>query len=100
MKGEIHMNNLVLVKKDNIFTDSLIIAKGTDNEHRAIRRLIEKYENDLNDFGKVCILNAALDTKGGIQKISYYLLNEEQATFLITLLRNSKKVVAFKKEYG
>lgn len=75
-----------------------MIAKGTDNEHRAVRRLIEKYENDLSDFGKVCILNAHLETKGGIQKISYYQLNEEQAVFLMTLLRNSKIVVAFKKE--
>lgn len=75
-----------------------MIAKGTDNEHRAVRRLIEKYENDLSDFGKVCILNAHLETKGGIQKISYYQLNEEQAVFLMTLLRNSKIVMAFKKE--
>ena len=26
--------------------------------------IIEKYENDLKDFGKVCILNAHLEIKG------------------------------------
>lgn len=92
------MNNLVSIKGNDIFTDSLVIANGTGNEHRAVRRLIEKYENDLKDFGKVCISNAPLSTKGGVQEVSYYELNEEQATFLITLLRNSKVVVKFKKE--
>ena len=92
------VNKLVVLKNNDIFTDSLVIAKGTNNEHRTVRRLIEIYENDLSDFGKVCILNAPLETKGGIQKISYYQLNEEQAVFLMTLLRNSKIVVAFKKE--
>ena len=92
------MNELVMIKRNNVFTNSLIIAEGTNNEHRAVRRLIEKYENDLKDFGKVCILNAHLETKGGKQEISYYQLNEQQATFLMTLLRNNKTVVAFKKE--
>lgn len=92
------MNNLVMVKGNDVFTDSLVIAQGTGNQHRAVRRLIEKYKEDLEDFGKVCISNAPLDTKGGIQEISFYLLNEEQAAFLMTLLRNTKQVVSFKKE--
>ena len=58
------MNELVMIKRNNVFTNSLIIAEGTNNEHRVVRRLIEKYENDLKDFGKVCILNAHLETKG------------------------------------
>lgn len=64
------MNELVFLKKDDIFTDSLVIAEGTRNGHRAVRRLIEKYKNDLKDFGKVCISNAPLETrqKKGIKK--------------------------------
>ena len=92
------MNELVFIKGNDIFTDSLVIAEGTGNEHRAVRRIIEKYTDDFKDFGKVCILNAPLKINGGTQNILYYQLNEEQATFLITLLRNSKVVVAFKKE--
>lgn len=92
------MTNLVELKGNDAFTTSLVIAEGTNNEHRAVRRLIEKYKTDLETFGKVCILNAPLETKGGVQEVTYYRLNEEQATFLITLLRNTKVVVAFKKE--
>lgn len=54
------MDELIIVKNDDIFTTSLIIADRTHNEHRSVRRLIEKYKNDLEDFGKVCISNAPL----------------------------------------
>ena len=92
------MDKLVVLKNNDIFTDSLVIAEGTNNKHKYVKNLISKYENDLKDFGKVAFLKGTLKTKGGTQEITYYLLNEEQATFLITLLRNSKIVVAFKKE--
>ena len=86
------------MKNNDIFTTSLVIAEGTNVKHKNIKELVSKYENDLKDFGKVRVLNATLDTNGGVQQTSYYLLNEQQATFLITLLRNTKVVVAFKKE--
>jgi len=92
------MNNLVILKNNEAFTTSQIIAEGTGNQHKNVKELIVKYQDDLKDFGKVHVLNATLETKGGVQEITYYELNEEQATFLMTLLRNSKVVVAFKKE--
>ena len=92
------MNELILLKNNDVFTTSLVIAEGTNVKHKNIKELVSKYENDLKDFGKVRVLNATLDTNGGVQKISYYLLNEQQATFLMTLLRNTKSVVEFKKE--
>ncbi len=92
------MNKLILLKNNDVFTTSLVIAEGTHVKHKNIKELIAKYENDLKDFGKVRVLNGTLTTKGGIQQTSYYLLNEQQATFLMTLLRNNKTVVAFKKE--
>ncbi|MGE4215237.1 MAG: Rha family transcriptional regulator [Anaerotignaceae bacterium] len=55
-------------------------------------------KKDLKDFGKVSVLNATLDTNGGTQEITFYQLNEMQASFLMTLLRNSDEVVRFKKE--
>jgi len=38
-----------------------------------------------------------LKTNSGVQNTKIYKLNEEQATFLITLMRNTPKVVLFKK---
>ena len=92
------MNELIILKNNDVFTTSLVIAEGTNVRHKNIKELVSKYENDFKDFGKVRVLNATLDTNGGIQKTSYYLLNEQQATFLMTLLRNTKVVVEFKKE--
>lgn len=92
------MNHLVLVKGNEVFTDSLVIARGTGNRHKNVKELIVKYSADLADFGKVSVLNVTLETNGGKQEGTLYQLNEEQAVFLMTLLRNTKQVVAFKKE--
>ena len=92
------MNNLVSVKGNEVFTDSLVIARGTGNRHKNVKELIVKYSADLADFGKVSVLNVTLETNGGKQEGTLYQLNEEQAVFLMTLLRNTKQVVAFKKE--
>ena len=89
------MNNLVSIKGNDIFTDSLVISSGTGNEHRATQQLIKTYENDIKDFGKVTFEMRPLESG---QKTKVYLLNEPQATFLISLMKNTRVVVKFKKE--
>lgn len=89
------MNDLVIVKGKDVFTDSLVISQGTGNQHKNVKELITKYESDFNDFGTLSVLNGE-STGGRPEQI--YLLSEEQAAFLMTLLRNTKQVVAFKKE--
>ena len=89
------MYELVEVRKDDVFTNSKIIAEGTNNQHHAVRELIKKYKIDIEEFGTLSILNE--ESTGG-RPMEVFLLNEEQATFVITLLRNSKVVVKFKKE--
>lgn len=89
------MYELVEVRKDDIFTNSKIIAEGTNNNHHAVRELIKKYKSDIEEFGTLLILN---EESAGGRPMEIFLLNEEQATFVITLLRNSKVVVKFKKE--
>ncbi len=88
------MNELVKVVHNDVFTDSLIIASGTEIEHRATQQLIKTYKNDIEDFGKVTFQMIPL---GSGQKTKVYLLNEQQATFLISLMKNTKVVVKFKK---
>ena len=89
------MCELIELRKNDIFTNSKVIADGTGNKHHAIRELIKRYKNDIEDFGTLLILNE--ESTGG-RPMEVYLLNEEQATFVITLLRNSKVVIKFKKE--
>lgn len=90
--------SLVFVYKDIPYTDSLAIASGAKIEHRAVIQLIKTYIEDLQDFGRVTFQMLPLETKGGVQKIKMCRLNKEQATFLITLMKNTKPVVVFKKE--
>lgn len=89
------MNNLVLVKNNDTFTSSIIIANGTGNKHKNVKELIVKYQTQLKALGTLSVLNG--ESSGGRPE-QYYLLNEPQATFLITLLKNTKKVVDFKLE--
>lgn len=92
------MYELVEVRKDDIFTNSKVIAEGTENQHHAVQQIIRKYEEDISDFGQVAFEMRAVKYDRGTNQEKVYLLNEEQATFVITLLRNSKVVVKFKKE--
>ncbi len=89
------MNNLVIVKRNDVFTDSLVIAQGTKIAHRRIKDAIRKYENQLKTFG---LLGAYQTKSTGGRPEEIYTLNEQQATFLITLLKNTGSVIAFKAE--
>lgn len=94
------------------YTTSEIIAEGTGIDRRKVRDAIRKYQAELETFG---VLGAyQTENQDGISA-SYqaeipgvkrgrgrpstgYILNEQQATFLLTLLKNTPVVVAFKKE--
>lgn len=89
------MYELIEVRKDEIFTNSKIIAEGTNNQHHSITAIMQKYESDFNEFGKVRFEMRPLPSG---QKEKIYLLNEEQATLLMTYLRNSEITRKFKKE--
>lgn len=94
------MYELVELRENDVFTNSKVIADGTGNQHHAVQQIISKYEDDIKDFGAVAFEMRVLKHENGkgSTKQKVYFLNEEQATFVITLLRNSKVVVKFKKE--
>lgn len=95
------MKEMVFLEKGSIndvpFTTSEIIAEYAGISHHAVRQIIGKHEKDLSEFGRVAFEMRALPTKGGVQDHKIYHLNEEQATLLITYLKNTPPVVAFKK---
>ena len=47
------MNELVTIRGNDCFTNSLVIAEGTENEHESIIRLIQRYEEKFNRWGKI-----------------------------------------------
>lgn len=89
------MNDLVQVKKNEVYTTSLVIAEGTNIAHRRVKDAIRKHTAFLETLG---LLGAYQTESSGGRPEEFYLLNEQQATFLITLLKNTETVVAFKLE--
>lgn len=87
---------LVRIVRNDVFTDSKVIANGTNVTHRKIKAVIRTHVNDLAEFGELSAPYQAESTGGRPEE--YYRLNEQQATFLITLLKNTPTVTAFKKE--
>ena len=90
------MNELVFLKKDDAFTDSMVIANNTDNQHESVIRIISKYQKDLEDYGRLEFTDFKSGKRGRPTKICF--LNEEQATLLITYLDNTEIVREFKKK--
>jgi predicted transcriptional regulator YheO len=86
------MGDMVFVDKSNVLTTTLIIAEGVHNDHYNVMRLLNKYSNRkiLSDFETRKV------SRGG-RPVTYAILNEEQTTFLITLMNNSDVVVDFKE---
>ena len=92
------MNELVYLKANDVFTDSLVIANATDNSHHAVSQTIRKHKSRLEKFGKLQFSHLKCQNPNGGRPASIYLLNEPQATLLITFLKNTDIVADFKTE--
>lgn len=107
------MKDLVFLKGSQPVTTSLIIADGTGNQHESIMRLINEHKERFERWGKIYFsdlkstnkfinnpdnnnYSLSRDGRGRPTKVAY--LNEQQGTFLITLLRNNEVVLDFKSE--
>lgn len=92
------MNNLVTINNDGIVvTTSLKIAEGVGNSHATVIKLVRQNIEDFEEFGRVGFEISPFGTKGGRQKRVIAILNEPQATLLMTYMRNNDMVRAFKK---
>ena len=80
------------------FTTSEIIAECAGVKRDTVQKLIQRHEKDLREFGRVGFEIRTLQTRGGQQMVKVYHLNEQQATLLLTFLRNTPVVIEFKKE--
>lgn len=81
------------------YTTSEIIAAGATVQRRTIDRLILAHKADFEEFGvlRFEISKPLAGSKGGRPETIYHL-NEQQATLLMTYLKNTEVVRAFKKE--
>lgn len=83
----------LIEKRGEARADSRLIAQALGNQHKATAQLIERYADQLKGFGKLPFEMEALPSG---QTARYYLLNEDQSFFLLTLSRNTPRVVALK----
>lgn len=93
------MNKLVFLEPNKIdavpFTTSKVIAEVTGVSHRYIKKQINQRENELRLSG--LLVACATESTGGRPE-EIIRLNEQQATLLVTFLKNTPVVVAFKTE--
>lgn len=92
------MDNLVFLEPNKIgaepFTTSKVISEFSGVSHKYIKKQITAHTQD---FKKLGLLGAYTTESTGGRPEEIYRLNEPQATFLMTLLKNTKVVVEFKR---
>ncbi|WP_256330225.1 Rha family transcriptional regulator [Variovorax sp. YR216] len=91
-------NNLVILARDGEPAASTeVIASGMQQQHASVIKLVRKHMATLETFGLVRFQirpRSAGQHGGGDVELAE--LNEQQATVLISLMRNSERVVEFK----
>ena len=92
------MSLAIAEHEGTLVVDSRLIAQELGIEHRSLFRTVKKYQTELQQgFGvlRFEVTKPQLNTKGGRPEEFCYL-TEPQATFLMTLSRNTPEVVACK----
>ncbi len=88
---------LVILQNNAPVVSHKVIAEYTNNDKDSISRLIRNHKESIEKFWKLGFeIQAIKNAKNKINEEKEYFLNENQATFLITLLRNNEVVVDFK----
>ena len=80
--------------KKEPYTTSEIVAECAGVKHHAVQEHIRKNVERLERFGKVSFQMRPLPSG---QQAKDYILNEQQATLLITFLKNTEQVANFKE---
>ena len=96
------MNELVFIepvdKKLEPYTTDEIIAECAGVKRRTVQKLLLDKQEQLEAFGSLRFEIAKIVKNGSGNYLKTYHLNEQQATLLITFLRNTEAVTRFKVE--
>lgn len=88
------MTEIVKIINHQATTTSLDVANGTNIEHRAVLQLIKNHKERFLQFGELISAFEMRKTQG--RNTVVYQLNEAQATLLLTMMKNTPKVLDFK----
>lgn len=91
------MSQLITIHKKQAMVSHRVIAEHTENKSKNIKELIDKYQDDFEEFGQLLFQTESVkNSVGAVNQTKTYYLNEQQATLLMTYLKNSSVVRAFK----
>lgn len=94
------MQELITITTDeqgSLAVNTLDFANGLGIQHKNLLETIRTHQEAIErDFGRIAFQTQPLETGGGKQKGITAYLTEDQALFVGTLSRNSKRVVEFK----
>lgn len=88
-------NIVVVTDEGELRVQSDTVARGMGQQHKSVLQLVKDNASDLGDFGFVVFKTLYSGKRG--RPSEHALLNEQQAAYLISLMRNSAEVKAFKK---
>lgn len=92
-----NMNDISLNLVSNEFRiDSRLLAPELNHRHRTILESLDKYKSHFEEHGALPF-KTEMGLSGGVP-IRYFLLNEDQCCFLLTLMRNNDFVVSKKSK--
>lgn len=75
--------------------DARLLAKELRNKYKSVSVLIERYKAKFKEFGHMTFeMSRGSRKQGGGTPEKVYLLNEDQAFFLLSLSRNSDHVLS------
>ena len=88
------MNELYLdLIKTEFRVDSRLLSPELNHRHRTILENIDKYKSQFESLGD---LTARTEAGYNNAHVRYFLLNEDQCYFLLTLMRNNNHIIAAK----
>ncbi|RTI99568.1 phage regulatory protein [Campylobacter jejuni] len=92
------MNDLVIKHNGILVTTQNEISTLTNNDENSIQKLIRTYKTDLEEFGILEFENRLIVNSKNVKNYKkIYFLNEQQATLLLTYMKNSESVRNAKK---
>jgi phage regulator Rha-like protein len=87
-----------VTESGKLYTTTLAIAEGTGHDHASVIKLVRTYIVDLQEFGPLRFaIQVGKRTHGGGSPTEYAKLSEQQASLILTYMRNSTIVRNFKK---
>lgn len=96
MSNVIHLHDLA----DDLRVDTREVAKGLGLQHASVVRLIDRYVAQFERFGLLRFQVEEVKRAGarGTKRAKFAFLNEDQAYLLLTMSRNSERVVQLKAD--